>query len=225
MPLGIVLHEGHALALDGMGHDEGGRSLGRLRLIEGLVDLGQVVAVDVDDGPAEGLELVHHGLEVEDLLHEVVELYAVPVEDDAEIVEVMIGRPELGPGHEALPHLALLYFAVAEHAVDAGALAAELEAEGHAAGHGQALAERAGGRLDAGQRHAIGMPLEGTAQLAQGEEQALREVARLGHAEVLGGHAVALREHDAVAVFPGRALRIVGHAVEVEDGENVDHGQ
>src|SRR4029453_11600288 len=146
-----------------MSHDEGRRSLGRLRLIEGLVDLGKGVAVYVNDGPAVGLELVHHGLEVEDLLHEVVELYAVPVEDDAEIVEVMIGRPELGPGHEALPHLAFLHFAVAEHAVAAGGLAAELEAEGHAAGHGQALAGGAGGRLDAGQGHAVRMSLEGTA--------------------------------------------------------------
>ena len=46
-----------------------------------------VVAVDLEHRPAEGLPLGHDRLEVEHLLHEVVELDLVVVEDDGEVVE------------------------------------------------------------------------------------------------------------------------------------------
>src|SRR5258706_10518007 len=87
------------------------------------------------------LPLLHHRLEVQHLLDEVVELDAVVVEDHAEIVEVMIRRAELGRGHRALPDLPLLDLAVPEHAVDVASLARELEAEGHPHRDRQPLAE------------------------------------------------------------------------------------
>ena len=120
-----------------------------LRLVERLADLGDVVAVDLEHGPAEGLPLGDHGLEVEDLRHEVVELDLVVVEDDGEVVERVVGLAELGRGHGRLPHLALLDLAVAEDAVHARGRAGELEPEGHAERDREALAERAGRGLDA----------------------------------------------------------------------------
>src|SRR6185295_13949210 len=53
VPLGVVLHEGHALALDGVGHDQRRRAAARLGLVERLVDLGHVVAVDLQHRPVE----------------------------------------------------------------------------------------------------------------------------------------------------------------------------
>src|SRR5216683_461366 len=129
VPLRVVLHEGHALALHGVGHDEGRGAAGRLRLVEGLRDLGDVVAVDLHHGPAERLPLGDDRLEVQDLLHEVVELDLVVVEDDHEIVERMVGLTELRCRHRGFPHLPLLDLAVAEDAVDAGRGAGELEPE------------------------------------------------------------------------------------------------
>src|SRR3972149_4359155 len=51
VPLGVVLHEGDALALDRVGHDDD-RADGGLGLVERLLDLVEVVAVDLDHDPA-----------------------------------------------------------------------------------------------------------------------------------------------------------------------------
>src|SRR5271157_2295779 len=45
--LGIVLHEGDALALDGVGHDAGGPELGGLGFPKRFLDGGEIVAVDL----------------------------------------------------------------------------------------------------------------------------------------------------------------------------------
>src|SRR5947208_16627729 len=90
VPLGVVLHERDALALDGVGHDERRRPPGRLRLIERLVDLVRVVAVDLENGPPERLPLRHDGFEVHDLRHEVVGLDLVLLVDHAVVVEPVV---------------------------------------------------------------------------------------------------------------------------------------
>src|SRR4029450_12015013 len=131
----------------------------------------EVVAIDLQHRPAEGLPLVDDRLEVEDLLDEAVELNAVVVQNHTEIVNAVIRRPEAGSGHRAFPDLALLDLPVADDAVHTRALARELEAEGHARRHRQPLAERARRGLDARQRDAVGMALERAAQLAQRHEE------------------------------------------------------
>src|SRR5688572_30491616 len=209
VPLGTVLHEGDALALDRVGDDEGGPALRGFRLVERLADLIQRVAVDLDDGPPEALPLGHHRLEVEDLRDEIVELDLVVVEDDGEVVERMARLPELRRRHRGLPHLPLLDLAVSENAVDAGGRATELETERHAERHREPFAERPGGGLDAGQRHAVGMTLQRRAQLAKRDQPLLREIAGLGHDGVERRHCVAFREDDAVAVGPVGARGIV----------------
>src|SRR4029453_12675290 len=65
MPLRVVLHERHALALDRVRHDEGGAAGGRFRLVERLRDLRDVVAIDLEDGPAERLPFGGDRLDVE----------------------------------------------------------------------------------------------------------------------------------------------------------------
>src|SRR4026207_837007 len=83
----------------------------------------------------------------------------------------------------------------------------------------------AGGGLDAGQHDPIRVALERAAQLAQRDQPVHRKIAGLRHAVVLRGHAVALGEHEPVAILPARARGIVAHAIEVERGEDVDHRQ
>src|SRR5439155_16582081 len=87
------------------------------------------------------------------------------------------------------------------------------------------LAQRAGGRLDARQRDAIGMTLERAAELAQRDGLALGEVARARHDGVERGHRVALREHDAVAVRPVGLPRIVAQSAENDRRQDVDDRQ
>jgi hypothetical protein len=134
----------------------------------------------------------------------------------------MIGLPELGRRHRRLPHLAFLDLAVAHDAVHAAGRAGQLEAERHAERDREALAERAGGRLDAGQRHAVRVALERAAELAQRDELALREVAGARHHRVEGGHRVALGEHDAVAIGPVRTPGVVPQPAEDDRHEQVD---
>src|SRR5437773_1826889 len=57
MPLGIVLHERHALALHRVRDDQRRRAVRGFRLIERLADLREIVAVDLLHGPAKRLPL------------------------------------------------------------------------------------------------------------------------------------------------------------------------
>src|ERR687891_587901 len=225
MPLGIVLHERHALALDGVGDDERGPAERGLGLVEGLVDLGQVVAVDLDDGPAEALPLGDERLEVEDLRDEIVELDLVVVHDHGEVVERAVGLPKLGRRHRGLPHLALLELAVAENAVDTRRRSGHPQAQRHAAGDRQPLAERARRRLDPRQGNPVGVALERAAELAQRDELLLGEVAASGHDGVERGDGVALGEHDAVAIGPVGSPGIVSQAAEGDRHQQIDHRQ
>jgi hypothetical protein len=130
--------------------------------------------------------------------------------------------PELGSGHRRFPDLPLLCLAVAHDAVDAGGGAGEPQAERHPERDRESLAERAGGRLDPGQRRAIGMPLEPRAELAEREQLRLRQEAGRGHHSIEGRHAVALGEHDPVAVGPVGASGIDPQAAHEEGRQDVD---
>jgi hypothetical protein len=67
------------------------------------------------------------------------------------------------------------------------------------------------------------MALERVPQLSQAGQRRLREVARLRHHRVERRHAVALGEHEAIAIGPVGTPGVVLHAVEVEHGQQVDH--
>src|SRR5262249_11385959 len=225
VPLGVVLHERDALALDGVGDDERRAARPGLRLIERLADLIDVVAVDLDHRPAECLPLLDERLEIEDLPHEVVELNAVFIEDHGEVAEAMAGLPELRSGHCRLPHLTFLDLSVADDAVHAIRLAAETKAECHPQGNREALAKRARGCFDAGQHRPIGMTLERAAELAQGDQALLGKVPRACHRRVHRGHRVAFGEDEAIALGPVGTLGIVTHAAEHDRHDEVDDRQ
>jgi hypothetical protein len=135
--------------------------------------------------------------------------------------------------HRSLPHLALLQLAIAEQAEDGGAAVGALardrgvepQRERDPVGQREPLAERAGRDLHAGRLASIGMPLQHRAELAQRREPLDREVAGLGKRCVEHGRRVALRQHEAVALGPGRLGRIVPHHAEVQGRDDLHGGQ
>src|SRR5258708_193798 len=58
MELRIVLHEGDALTLDGVGHNAGWNALGGLGFLKRGLDGAQIVAVDFDGVPPKGAPFI-----------------------------------------------------------------------------------------------------------------------------------------------------------------------
>ncbi len=98
-------------------------------------------------------------------------------------------------------------------------------AERHAHGGGDALAKRAGGRLDAGHMAIFGVPGAGAAQLAETAdvvERGLR-VARQEQQRIEQHRAVAGRQHEAVAVGPMGGRRIEFEELGEQNGRRIGH--
>ena len=128
-------------------------------------------------------------------------------------------------GAAGLPDLALVALTVAHRAEHAVVFAVELCGERHADRTGQALAERAGGDVDAGALVHAGVALQGGALLAQCVQDFHREEALHCERGVLGGADMALREHEAVAVGPAGFLGPDIHVTEIAGGHKIRHGQ
>ncbi len=143
-----VLHEAHALALDRVGREPGGLSLLERQVLQGGVDLPDVVAVDLAIGPAAGANLVAQRLQVEHVLAESQGLDLVVVDDHGQVVEMVLGGQQ-----DRLPGGAGVAVAVAHQAEIAVLPSGPLGGQGHAAGHRQPVAQRAGGELHA--RHVM----------------------------------------------------------------------
>ena len=177
------------------------------------------MAVDGDDVEAEGGELLVQGLQRHDVLGGAVDLEAVHVHDDAQVIQLV-----LGGGHKGLPALALVQLAVAHDGVDAVVLVVELAAQGHANGGGDALAQGAGGHVhapDVVHLYVAGHVAVDAAehvQVVHGEEAPQRQNG------IEGGAAVALGHDEAVTV---RVLGVLGvhvHDVEVQGSDQVQAG-
>ncbi len=90
----------------------------------------------------------------------------------------------------------------------------------------QPLAERAGRGLDAGEPLHVGVPLERAAQLAQGHDLVVREIARLGQRRVEHRRRMPLGENEPVAVGPVRVLGIVPQeSAEIQGRHDLDGRQ
>ena len=212
-----------ALALDGV-EDDHGRSAGgavALGLLHGGGDLLDVVAVlHVDHVPAEGGPLVAQRRDVVDLRNGVVDLQLVVVGKADEV-----GKALGGGEHGRLPDLAFLRLAVADERVDRRAVVLKLRAERNAHGAGEALAERAGGHVDAGGEVHVAVAGQMRAALVEGEQLGLGEVAAVGERGVHRGAGVALRADKAVASRHFRLGRVDVHFFKVQHGEQLDDGE
>ena len=124
--------------------------------------LADVMAIDADDMPSEGLPLILQRLQAHDVIRGPVYLEAVPVHDSGQIVQLEMGR-----GHGRLPHGTLVAFPVTKQDIDPGRPVVEAKPDRHADRYGKALAEGAGGCLDAGEALHVRVPLEGRAEPAE----------------------------------------------------------
>ena len=150
--------------------------------------------------PAEGAELVRHGLDVVDVGHMAVDLQIVEVNDSNEVIELLVARK-----HRGLPVLALLHLAVTEEHKDAAglgavALSVEPEAERDTGADRKALAERTRADLHARAGVTVGVALQAAAHLTKRRDLVVRKVAELDEERVERRRRVTLGEDEAVTL-------------------------
>src|ERR1019366_3610787 len=120
-----------------------------------------------------------------------IELAVVAIDEDAEIIEALLGGV-----HHRLPDRAFLEFAVADHAIGVEARGT-LGGDGKAFRHAEALAHGAGGDLYAGEQWA-GMSVKNALVRARVLQQAAIEVAELRVNRSHGCDRVAFAENERV---------------------------
>ena len=221
VPVGVELHPGHALALDRLGHDRRRLAGRRHRFVHRVQDGGVVVAVDLDRVPAERPELLGERGEIHDLADPAGLLDLIVVDDHAEVVE-----RELRRAHRRLPDLAGLRLAVADHAPHPALRAVQFSCDRHTDRDREPLAERAGRGLDPGHAQPVDVALQSRLELAERLQPVVREEPGSRERDVERRRAVALRQHEAVAIGPGRLGRAVSQdPAEVEADQRVDRGK
>jgi hypothetical protein len=89
-------------------------------------------------------------------------------------------------------------------------------------GDRQAVAERPGRGLDAGNLAGLGMAAEDRVAAAEGVEHVMREETLLGQHDILRDAAVPFRQDAAVALRPVRLGGAVAQDVVIEDAHDLD---
>ena len=198
-----------------------GRSVSAMPGAQRGLDRVEVVAVlDRERVPAVGLEPLRDVLGREREARRAVDRDLVVVVEEDAAAELEVPGERRGLGGDALHQVAV--GADREDVVVADLLAEllaqELLRHRHADGVAEALAERAGGRLDARRLEVLRMARRVRAELAELLDLVERHavVAREVQARVEQHRRVAGREHEAVAVGPVRILRVVLHHARVE---------
>ena len=210
---------GGAVALDGARDDHRRPAGGRLGLGEGAVDLGDVVAVDLDRVPAGGLGALGVGLEVP-AVHRLAALaQAVDVDDGHEVVQAV------DPGVlDGLPDRALRHLGVAAQGEDAVGEAIQVAgAQRDARGDRHALPQRAGGDIDPREdRRRVALQLG--PELAEGQQLLVGDRAGGREHGVDERRRVALGEDEVVVVRVLRLVVVVAQMARHEHGHEVGGG-
>ena len=132
-------------------------------------------------------------------------LQSVHVDHAQQVAQAVVGR-----GHRGLPGGALVEFAVAHHVDHAGGVALEPQAQGHADGDAEAVAQGAAGDLHAGGVGAHPGHRQPGVVGAVGVQLLDGEDAGLGQSGVLGDGVVAHGQQHPVPAVPVRVLGVVG---------------
>ena len=203
VPTGIVLHEGNILALDGGHHNSGGLAFDALGSIQCSFDLLEVVAIDCLHMEAEALQLLLVRIGAHNICHIAVDLQAVVVDDDAQVVQLVVACK-----HAGLPNLTFLSLAVAQQSIDTVGLTLDLGSQCHAAGGGNTLTQRTGGHIHAGDRIHIGVALQVAANLTQLQQVLHGEETAVCQSGIQAGCAVTLGQNETIPVLPLGVCRI-----------------
>ena len=107
MPASIVCHEGYAVTLVGLGQDHCGTTLASSCAVEGFDDFFQIMTIDFDHVPTEGLELFVDGLHIHNIFVLTVDLETIPVNDGAQVVQLVVRS-----SHGRFPNQTFLDFTV-----------------------------------------------------------------------------------------------------------------
>ena len=153
-----------------------------------------VVAVHLAGLPAERRASAPRSSEVEHVARVAERLLAVQVDDRHELVE-----PVVGGEHHRLPDRALVALGVAEQHARRAGRGLQAGRERRPGSQREAVAERAGGEVDALER-VLGVDPEQGPVRAERVERALRKAPGELQGGVEGQRGMALREHEAVAV-------------------------
>jgi len=215
VPAVPALDQGHALALDGAGENHGRAPGGRGGFLERTQDCPDVVTVDDDGMPAEGLPPVPVRRHVVAPLRRAALAESVHVGDGAQVVEPVAIR-DLG----RLPHRALCRLAVADQHVGTVVRADAAGVERDADRGANALTQRSGRHVDERQARR-GVPFEIAVDPPQLQEIVRRHESRLGPGRVEQRRRVALGEHEAIVLVVLRIPRVESHVAEEERRDDI----
>ena len=168
----------------------------------------------------ERAELLVNRFRTADLFDRAVDLQAVVVHDQAQVIQLLMACE-----HRGLPNLTFFDLAVAEHGIHAVILAVELSGERDPAGSGNALSKRSGAHINTGDRLHIRMALKQRTQMTQALELLRGKIAALRKGGVQAGAAVALGEDKAVPVGIMGIAGIDIHFLEIEVGIEIRGGK
>ena len=216
MPGNVVFHEGDVFALHGLRNDCTGFPLYSAGVCKSCLDGVKIVAIDHLHVETKRAELLVDGAGAANLFHRAVDLQAVVVHNQAEIVKLLMGGK-----HGSLPDLALLDLTVAEDRIHTIRLVIQLGCQRHAAGGRNTLAQGARAHIHAGRVIHIRMTLQHGADMAQRLHLIGREIAALRQRCIQTGAAMAFGEDKTIAVRIMWILRIHLHLFEIEIGKQV----
>ena len=220
MPAGIVLHKGNILALHSL-HDNGaGLTLHGLCLFHGCFNLLKIMAIDCLNMETKSFQLIHNGIGAHDLCHIAVDLQAIVVHDDTQIIQLVVACE-----HAGFPNLAFLDLTVAQQGVDTVTGALHLGGQCHAAGSGNALTQRTGGHIHTGYSIHVGVTLQVAAHLTQSQQILHGEESLVCQSGIQTGSSVTLTQHKTVTVLPLGILGVYIQFFKIQICEHVSSRQ
>ena len=185
-------------------------TMGAVKQDECLLQISQAVAVADDGVKAESIHLLIQRFAVHDLGGGAVNLQAVHIDHDAEVIQlIVVGK------HKCFPALALFDLAVTQQGVHVDVGVLHLGGQCHAGCGGNTLAQAAGAHINTGNRVHVGVALQVAAGAAQGRQVSHGEEPALCQHRVQARRCMALGKHKTVTVRVLRVLRIDLHFLKV----------